>query len=217
MSRISRLVAIAVLSLLGAVAAASADPVTITSGTLVAVRPADTSGPASLRGTRGFSLEATVSTVDGRVNVLTNCEPCLPGSPLSVAGILSGFVFEGVAMLDGKTFTDLSGVPTDSASIYMEFFGETVLPVFQNADLLVTLPFRLEGMFTAPSTSAALRGHGLATVLLQPQVNFDEPPSWIGRRVVYDFGNQATVPEPSTMILVGGGLIAIARRVRRRV
>ena len=129
MSRISRLVAIAVLSLLGAAASSSADPVTITSGTLVAVRPADPSGPASLRGTRGFSLEATVSTVEGRINVLTNCEPCLPGSPLSVAGILSGFAFQGVATLDGQTFTDLSGVAADSANLYMEFFGETVLQI----------------------------------------------------------------------------------------
>lgn len=116
---------------------------TVTSGTLVAVRPGD---------------------------------PCGPGSALSVAGILSGFVFEGTAALDGHTFTDLSGVPQESASLFMKFFGETVLPPFRNADLVVTLPFRMEGNFSSPSSVALLRGRGVASVLLQPDIALDAPP-----------------------------------------
>jgi hypothetical protein len=166
-------------------------------------------------GTRGFFLQSRVTTGEGRVDVLTNCDPCLPGATLSVAGVLSGAAFSGLATLDGNTYTDLNGI-ADPTSIYMEFFGATVMPAFQNADVVITLPFRMMGFFNLPSTQEVLRGRGLASVFLRPQMNADMPPEWRAQRVLYDFSDQSTVPEPSTMMLVGAGLIMTARQIRRR-
>ena len=215
MARMSRLVALAGLCWLAAVPTSSADPVTITSGLLTAIWSPQPGGSTLLAGTRGFSLDARVSPGEGRIDVLTNCDSCVPGAPLSVAGILSGAAFSGVATLDGQAYTDLGGI-SGPTSIYMEFFGNTVLPAFQNTEVLVTLPFSMMGVFNLPGTQEVLRGRGLASVLLRPANSPEGPRQWIGQQVTYDFGNQATVPEPSTMILVGGGLIAIARRISRR-
>lgn len=214
MARTSRLVALAGLCWLVAVPSSSAEPVTITSGLLTAIWSPQRGGSTLLTGTRGFSLDARVSPGEGRIDVL-DCVSCLPGAPLSVAGILSGAAFTGVATIDGQTYTDLSGVPGPT-SIYMEFFGRTVLPAIQAADVVVTLPFSMMGFFNLPGTEEVLKGRGLATVVLRPAVVApDVPLQWAGSSVVYDFGNQAMVPEPSTMILVGGGLLALVRARRR--
>jgi hypothetical protein len=99
----------------------------------------------------------------------------------------------------------------------MEFFGKTVFPDLQEGEVLVTLPFSMMGVFNLPGTQEVLTGRGLASVVLQrATVASDVPPQWAGKSVVYDFSNQATVPEPSTMVLVGGGLLALARRAKKR-
>lgn len=191
-----------------------ADPVTVTSGPLIAPR---WSGSASLVGTHGFSLESRVGTLEGTIDILNDCLPCAPGSRLSVGGVLSGSVFDGVATLDGTTYPSIWGIDAP-ASIYMEFSGSTIVPAIQDADLLVTLPFTMRGLFNLPSgIPEVLRGRGLATVLLRPQlIVFGEPRLWRADEVRYDFtSSQTAVPEPSTMILVGGGLLALARRARR--
>ncbi len=215
MVRMTRFVAVVGVCWIATVPAASADPITVTSGVLVAPRPPLPGGSASLVGTRGFFLQSTVTTGEGRVDVLTNCDPCFPGATLSVAGILSGSAFNGVATLDGNTYTNLSGVDVPT-SIYMEFFGKTVMPAFQNADVVVTLPFSMMGVFNLPATQEVLRGRGVASVFLRPNIFNDTIQEWRAQRVLYDFSDQATVPEPSTMLLVGGGLLALARHARRR-
>jgi PEP-CTERM motif len=215
MTRMSRLVAGAGLCFVAVVPAAFADPVTVTSGVLIAPRPPLPGGSASLIGTRGFFLQSKVTTGEGRVDVLTNCDPCLPGAMLSIDGILSGSAFSGVATLDGNTYTNLSGIDGPT-SIYMEFFGRSVMPELTDADVVVTLPFRMMGFFNLPGTQEVLRGRGLASVFLRPQIVTGTPPEWRAQRVLYDFSDQAAVPEPGTMILVGSGLFAVARRARRR-
>ena len=215
MVRISRVAVVLGMCWLAVVPAAFADPISITSGVLVAPRPPLPGGSASLVGTRGFFLQSRVTTGEGRVDVLTNCDPCFPGATLSVAGILSGSAFTGVATLDGNTYTNLSGVDGPT-SIYMEFFGHTVMPMFQESDVVVTLPFRMMGFFNLPGTQEVLRGRGLASVFLRPQNATGVGPEWVAQRVLYDFGDQSAVPEPGTMILVGSGLLVLARRARRR-
>jgi hypothetical protein len=198
-----------------AVPRSSAEPVTITSGLLTAIWAPRPGGSTLLTGTRGFSLDARVTPGEGRIDVLTNCDSCVPGAPLSVAGILSGAAFTGVATIDGQTYTDLAGI-AGPTSIFMEFFGKTVLPPLQETEVLVTLPFSMMGVFNLPGMREVLIGQGLASVVLQRAiVASDVPPQWTGKSVVYDFSNQATVPEPSTMILVGSGLLALVRARRR--
>jgi len=223
MTRITRLVACVGLLWLTVATGASADPVTVTGGFLTAPPYGDPAGVASLIGTSGFSLEARVNTIEGSVHPLNECSPCLPGTAFSVGAILSTTVFEGVATLDGRTYSDLSGISPESASLYFEFFGRTVAPAFQDAPTIITAPFTLSGIFNLPFPPGfppELRGGGIASVLLRPQPTpVGEPPQWIVGGVRYDFADQRPIPEPATLVMVAGGLLAVARgakRARRR-
>jgi hypothetical protein len=222
MMRITRLVACVGLFWLTVATGASADPVTVTGGFLTAPPYGAPSGVASLIGTRGFSLEARVNTIEGSVHPLNECSPCLPGTAFSVGAILSTTVFEGVATLDGRTYSDLSGFLPTSASLYFEFFGRTVAPAFQDAPTIITAPFRVQGTFGVPfppGFGPELRGGGIASVLLRPQPLTPDPPGWFVGGVRYDFADQKPIPEPATLAMVAGGLLAVARgakRARRR-
>ncbi len=64
----------------------------------------------SIAGTRGFSLEASVTPSEGPVNPLDSCSPCAPGSSVMVGGRLSFSAFSGVATLDGTSYDVSSNV-----------------------------------------------------------------------------------------------------------
>jgi PEP-CTERM motif len=213
MTRIARYVACAGLFCLAGVPRASADPITITAGFLTADRSAVPSGTTSLVGTRGFSLEARVSHREGNVRALNECDPCAPGGLLSVGGILSGSVFSGVATLDGVTYPEIESLDAP-ASLYFEFFGSLRVPAFQTSPVTLTAPFTTQGLFFVPGGSAALTGRGIATVVLTPFSPIDER-LWAGQSIRYDFETQTPVPEPSTVLLIGGGLLTIVRAARR--
>jgi hypothetical protein len=217
MTRITRCVACVGLFWLTLAPGASADPVTITGGFLTAPSLSEGAGVASLVGTRGFSLEAEVNTIEGNVHPLNECSPCPPGTAFSVGAVLSGSVFEGVATLDGNTYSDLSGMLVTSASLYFEFSGRTVAPAFQDTPTIITAPFTLSGMFNLPSGfPPQFRGGGIASVLLRPQpIGGGEPPIWTFGGVRYDFADQRPIPEPATLAMVAGGLLAVARRAKR--
>ena len=218
MTRIIRLVAWVGLLWLSSAPPVSADPIVVTAGFLTAPRFTPPPGSVSLVGTRGFSLEGRVSPGEGNVHPLNECDPCRPGSAFSVGGILSGAVFTGVATLDGSTYTDLSSVDSPS-SLYFEFVGSTIAPAFQDAPTFITAPFSIrQGFFNLsfPAQSALVVGGGIATLLLRPEPDlFGVPNQWVVDSVRYDFANQTPVPEPATLAMVAGGLLAITRAVKR--
>jgi hypothetical protein len=210
MARIAHLSLSAVLVCFAA-AGAAADPIVVTSGFLTA--PRSQAGVVSLQGTRGFTLEGRVDPGEGRVDPLS-CLPCIPEVPMSIAANLSGSVFGGAATLDGTTFSDILSV-TSPASLVIEIFGGTLVPAFRNEATTFTTPFTAEGFFNLPlpGQRISLKGSGIATVLLRPNPFAEgEPRNWTVDSVRYVFTDPSVVPEPSTLILVGAGLFAFARR-----
>jgi hypothetical protein len=195
------------------VANAAADTIAVTSGFVTA--PRSEVGAVSLQGTRGFTLEGRVDPTEGRVDPLL-CSPCIPGLPMSIAANLSGSVFSGPATLDGTTYADISGVDAP-ASLFLEIFGGSLIPAFRDSPTTFRTAFTAEGFFSLPFSGqpVALTGTGLATVFLRPNPFVEgDPRNWTVDRVRYDFAQPSAVPEPSTLILVGGGILALARRRR---
>ena len=218
MTRITSIVACTGLLCLGVGRHASADPVRLTAGSIVTNGQAAV-GPVSIIGTRGFSLIGQVDTGEGRVDPYGECTPCGPGrTTISVGAFLLGTALPGVATLDGKTYTVGSGVNDDVGPL-LEFFGTALVPEPRDSPTVVTAPFTAEGRFFLgfDQIPVLMEGRGIATLLFNPfPAGIGSPPTSIIERVRYDFTDETPVPEPATLTMVAGGLIAIARARKRR-
>ncbi len=173
------------------------------------------SGPLVLAGDRGFTFQSRVSSVDGIFRPFDcNGDPlrCVPGATLSLLATWSSTDLPGTATLDGVTYR-VDGFGPNSMSVV--FNGLAVLPDLA-ATAIVTAPFVFEGTFThAPSPSVPtvrdeLIGRGTATLSLSQHSAF--PNSWRLSNARYDF---EPVPEPSTVLLLAGGVVALFARRRR--
>jgi len=201
---------------LGLTATASAEPVTITGGALVFTSgDLFQGGSISLTGTRGFSLEGAVASGEGTVPGLGF--GFLPGSILVPgSGNLSGNAWVGAtATLDGQTFPNV-GDAGSLTSFSLNLFVTMMLPELQASPITVTAPFTATGsLFRAdpdlPPLEASFQGSGTVAAI------FSEAPGgfWDSGGVRYDFTPQVT-PEPATLTLMIGGLIARASRMRKR-
>ena len=215
MTRITSFVVTIGLLCLGATSRASAEPIRITGGTFL-VPSLSESGSISIVGTRGFSLVSKVTTLEGRVDPFTECTPCGPaGSTISIGAFQGGTSFFGPVTLDGVTYHVGDGID-DPELISFEIFGTAPVPSPNSLPTSVTVPFTLEGNFFAsfPETGVAIEGRGLATLFFKPDGSMPINPNI--ERVRYDFADQTPVPEPSTLTMVAGGLLAVVRAVRKR-
>jgi hypothetical protein len=222
MTRIAFFVTCGSVLCLGAGTQATADPVRITSGSIVLSEPhLFQGGPIRIAGTRGFSIEGFVDTSEGAVDPLRQCFPCEPTAHFSVGANLASSAIIGSATLDGKRYQDINTSSSNNFSV-VQLTGTTVLPPVNGSSLVIRAPFTMtNSSFTYELTpgsdseppelaTVALRGGGTASVSFHANPSL---PVWEFSGMRYDF---APTPEPSTLFLLGGGLAALWRARTRR-
>lgn len=199
-----------------------ADTIAVTGGGL------DISGPASglqhsgtleISGDRAFTLTAFVSSADGVYGPIVCADGCRPGDPLSIRGVWLGTSLQDATVtLDGITYTNVTSTSSLTGA-GVEFTGMTRLPSTFAPSAVLSAPFTFTGSFFDGTTPYSLFGRGTATIFLE---TFELPQefgtSWGVSRVQYAFSSDpgAPIPEPSTLLLIGGGLGTLILRARRR-
>lgn len=226
MNRRLRVLVAAVILAAGVPGVASADPVTITSG-FISVPPSSVlSSPIQVQGTDGvlpFSLIGSISA-DSSMG-LRSCDPCLPtATTLSLALNSNGLDLPALVTYGADSYS-VGGMADTFGSVVLELTGFAVLPPPPstiNTVATVTGAFQLlpNSHFTPPISGGtfgpgnALIGSGTATVSL-----FADPgsavPVWAVRSAVYQFGEQAPIPEPASFVLLASGMVGIAMRRRK--
>ncbi len=200
---------------------AAADPIAITSGSLVLTQQG---GVLHMEGARGLAVDARGV---GRASII-ECGPitlCAAGSTVTLNAGWVGSDLGGTASIDGETFTVALGTQTTGA-LSAIFTGSILLPAFAGDEpVSVTAPFNFVGILsypaplgTVPPSPVDLIGRGTATVDLT-RTSF-RPDGWTVSGVTYVFEpfDAEPIPEPTTIILVGSGLAGlVARRRARRV
>lgn len=176
-----------------------ADPIFITSGTLTVTGLGG--GPVySLRGDNFASGGS--SGEKGAVSVQIQCFPCSAGQVINVFATFAG-----------------SGLGTNHAGVFT-FTGPPITVPFSLTNLTLTSPFQFSGSlitcrdncFITPAISNfSLVGGGTATIELIGGFTPIGTRVFTFRSITYNF----EVPEPTSILLLGGGLAALAARLRR--
>jgi hypothetical protein len=200
-------------------AAAAAEPVTITSGTLTAAGLNISPHDFMLIGD-GFSITGRGAD-SGSSGLL--CAPCLPGDVISFDSL-----FSGSALGSGSATVEDVSYPAVWYGGVLAFTGPQVTFPDGSGTVVVRSPFELgpappraslivgylTEMRDLPAFTIELAGTGSASA------TFTEGPAgfFTFNSVTYAFSSSpAPVPEPATLVLVGGALAGVgARRWRRR-
>ena len=199
---------------------AAADPVrVVTSGSYVVVWGEESN--LRLLGA-GFEIGSSAFTRD---MPLFRCHPCSPGSTLDLSATLTGALGgddAGSATVDGTSYSPayyLGEIRFASGSVVVPDLPPIIGADEADASLPFVFTAQLSVFPTAARTGPAsftgsFTGSGIATV------TFINNPNFVGLyadRISYTFDAADPVPEPASLLLVGGGLaVAIRRRHHRR-
>jgi len=147
---------------------------------------------------------------------LQGCLVCAPGETIGTAINIAGWI-NGGAGVDGQSYT----FGPDANAIINVGGGNITVPAFRPSPVVVTQrvdvndsAFAFFGN-TDPDLNvfANINGTGRVLVTFAPVSTGEH--LWDVRDIRYEFGVTPT-PEPATLLLVGGGLLVTARRVRKR-
>ena len=204
-----------------AVSAATADPITVTSGTISLPR-IFASGPMTLTGTdgvRSFTFDGTLHADEAGIDAF-GCSPCLPdATEISVAIHAFSAIF-GTVNYGDETYLTNGAFSDQKGSLPLVITGTGLLPPPPTAvGITATFlaPFTAEGRLIPPGLppgglSNSILGSGVVTVTMIGDPGHGTVPVWAFRSAEYRF---EPTPEPASMLLVTTGLTALALRRRR--
>lgn len=218
MSLQSRVLAALTAVLLLTAAGVSADPITITSGSL---RWDPTTGndgiPVTLSG-NNFSFTGTTNPFEGIFTPWDQCSvpECVGGTTVNLHSLWVGMAFYAATVTyNGQTFTAV-GSPNASSSMFTEWTGGLAIPLDFTGGTL-TAPVALNGtFFFMPGPTVGLVGSGVASLTFVPYTDPSFPDAVRLQSLRFDISPAAATPEPSSMLLVGSGLAAVAAALKRR-
>lgn len=177
-------------------ATANADPIVITSGTITITGSFD--GPEFNITGENFSFIGGSSLGSSTPQ---HCLPCASGSSINVNGFFAGSSF-GTRTIGSITLS-----------------GPTLIVPVSTQDITLVSPFTLSGnlkfcpsdcMFQPPVFSVDLIGSGTAFLNLRFIGMIGGRPTFQFDSVTYNF----ETPEPMSIVLLGGGLLGLAAKLR---
>jgi hypothetical protein len=111
-------------------------------------------------------------------------------------------------------YSNVGNLLFNAPQLAVFFSGTGIAPPSGLIQTIFTAPFLFQGVFFDGNVNHTLVGQGIAGLTVNPFVNN----GWFLQSATYTLDSVADpVPEPSTILLLGGGLAAMWKRTRRSV
>lgn len=148
------------------------------------------SGEIRLKGSRGFSLTATVTRSGGIVSAIDACfnSNCAPHTAIPLRAFWSGNDLRATVTLDGETYAKVGGLAGGSPAAFVEFSGSALAPLLTRRGMdQITATFDMEGAFSYTGGIVPFTGAGVVKLWL---AHVEGSPGWSVERLVYRFKHQ---------------------------